>query len=323
MKLWGVTKLALGLVIILVLWFFSIGFHSNQPGSYFDKGQNAVWLESTWVKEKKSLEEIESLVKTLNENKIGTVFVHSGPFNKDGSLDNENYLALTSFLEKIRSFDENIKYQAWLGQIRGKIDLEDEEVRHEIAKQAMTLTEIVGFDGIHFDIEPVWDEDLSFVETLRETREKISANKEISVALAEFIPRSVLWTLGKFREFPNHNSEVIYRNVAEYADQIVVMVYDTDIDSPRLYRWLIAEQTVWLSRVMDEDTNLLVGIPAYEEVKEGFNPIAENVETSLTGVLRGLNNIRTKDKKVDGIAIYRFNEMSDDEWSDYANIWLK
>lgn len=312
-----------GLIVLFVAWFFLIGFYADQPGKFFHKGRNAVWLESTWVKDPEKRDNTDELVKTLEKQGINTVFVHAGPIEQDGSIDNDNYTALAKFLESAKALNEDINYQAWLGQIRGKIELDDPKVREEISKTVMTLTEIMGFDGVHFDIEPVWDEDAGFVKMLAEVRSKISNEKTISVALAEFIPQIVLDTWGRFRKFENHNSEVIYENVAQYADQIVVMVYDTDIDDPWFYRWFIAEQTIRLTKLMDEDTTLLVGIPAYDEVKEGFNPEAENVENAVNGVLRGLNNVRSRESSFEGVAIYRFDEMDEAEWNAYFDLWVK
>ena len=123
-------------------------------------------------------------------------------------IDPEIYKYAISFLDQAKELNNDIEYQSWLGQIRRKINLSDKEVRINIAKLSSMLTQMIGFDGIHFDIEPVWDDDLDFIELLKETREMMPDNKKISVALAEFIPKSVINFTEAVHEFENYNSEV-------------------------------------------------------------------------------------------------------------------
>ena len=308
--------------LFLLAWIFLFGVSSNRPGSFFNKGHNAVWLGHSWVGEEKSAEEIENLVKNLEENEIDTVFVHAGPFESDGSIPPETYKYAIDFVDRTKMLNEDIQYQAWLGQIRGVVDLDDPEVRHEMAKQSMILSGLVGFDGIHFDIEPVWDEDHAFIELLKESRELMLEEKIISVALAEFIPQSLIWMTENIYEFENYNSEVNYQNVAQYADQVVVMAYDTGIDRDWLYSWLVKEQTIWLS-ILLEGKELFVGIPAYDEMTEAFDPKVENIENGIKGIVAGLNNIRSNESNFAGVAIYPYWEIDEEEWQVYKDLWLK
>lgn len=310
------------IVAFLLFWYFILGIYMSQKGSYFNKGHNAIWINHEWVGEYKSNTDVVNLVNTLHENKIDTVFVHTGPIQADGTIDPKTYNYAVDFIEKTRSLDRNIKYQAWLGQIRSKINLSDENIRHEISKQAMVLSRLVGFDGIHFDIEPVWDNDEDFIKLLKETREILPSDKKISVALAEFIPNSVVWVMENFHKFKNYNTQVNYTNVAKYADQIVVMAYDTSIKDPWLYKWLVKEQTIWLTRLL-KNKEVFIGIPAYNDATYGFDPNVENMENGLRGITAGLNNIRSKEKNFAGVAIYPYWEVEEKEWATYEELWLK
>lgn len=324
-------------LILVLIWIFVIGISSNQHGSFFNKGHNAVWLEHKWVGEYSSEAEIQQLVNKLKDHDIDTVFVHSGPLEADGDIDAETYKYAVEFVEGVKRFDNNIQVQAWLGQVRGKIDLAAPEVRHNVAKQCMIFAQLIGFDGIHFDIEPVWDGDMDFIETLKECREILPEDKFISVALAEFIPESFLWLTEKVYPLKNHNSEVNYENVARYADQIVVMVYDTSIKKEWMYRWLVKEQTIRLTSLL-EDKEVFIGIPAYsydeEDVKnwEGidhvddidwFDPKVENVKNGLLGIIDGLNNFRSNHDSFAGVAIYPYWEIDEEEWAVYKLLWKK
>lgn len=323
--MWNLTKTTiLGVIIIAILlvWIFVIGISAKRPGAFFNKGHNATWIGHEWVGEEKNDEEIQALVGDFKKHQIDTVFVHSGPFKEDGNIDPETYQHAINFIEKAKKFDGDIKYQAWLGQIRNKIDLSDENVRHNMAKQGFILANLVGFDGVHFDIEPVWDGDFDFIAMLKESRELMADDKKMSVALAEFIPGTLIWITENVFEFKNFNTEVNYENVAKYADQIVVMAYDTGINRDWLYRWLVKEQTIWLTNIM-ADEEVFIGIPAYDEAKEGFNPEVENIENGLRGMIAGLNNLRSNEANFAGVAIYPYWDINEKEWETYEELFIK
>ncbi len=309
-------------IAAVLAWGFAFGFASNQPGSFFNNEHNAVWIGHEWVGEQKSDVDIQELVTTLKDHQIDTVFVHVGPINSSGSVDPEIYKYSLDFVETAKSFGEDIEYQAWLGQIRRKLDLSDEEVRHNISNLSIILADIIGFDGIHFDIEPVWDGDKDFITLLSEVRETLSEEKKISVALAELVPGSILWLSEHVYTFENYNSEVNYSNVAKYADQVVAMVYDIGFESEWFYRWIVAEQTIRITALLD-GTEVFIAIPSYDEKKEGFHPEAENVENGLLGITKGLNNFRSNEDNFAGVAIYSYWELDEEEWQVYDDLWLK
>jgi hypothetical protein len=244
---------------------------------------------------------------------------------------------------------------AWVGQVRGKLDLGSASVRHNILNMCMIFTDMIGMDGVHYDIEPVWDDDEDFIKLLEETRaqfdgtgsgtagepvlKNIEKKKILSVALAEFIPSSFIWFTSNVADYKNYNTEKNYLNVAEYADQIVDMVYDTGIDRDYVYRWLVKEQVIWVGDLLGGDVEFLIGIPAYGNedgesggdaamggggaATSGHNPSVENVENALLGVLNGLNDIRADEGVFTGIAVYPEWEMSEEEWGVYDGVWGK
>lgn len=314
--------MGLGLLVAILLWGYFVGFSARQSGNFFNNGNNAVWLGHEWVDDLKSDKEIQELVESLKKHQIGTVFVHVGPLNADGSVDLKTHRFADHFVKTAKQFSKEIHYEAWIGQLRGKIKLEDEKIRQNIANQSYLLVKIIGFDGIHFDIEPVWDGDLDFIKLLKTTRGLLGKDYSISVALAEFIPKFAVKILENFKEMKNYNSEVIYKNVAKYADYVVVMAYDTGIKSSWFYRLLIKEETIWLTKVLD-GKKLFVGIPAYDEANENFHPKIENVENGVRGVINGLNNIRSNEKNFMGIAIYPYWQISAEEWAIFDKLWLQ
>lgn len=307
---------------LVLLWYFIFGINLNKKGSFFNKGHNAVWINHEWVGEYKSNAEINDLINNFHNHQIDTVFVHSGPIEADGRIDPQTYAYAAGFIEKAKAIDPDIQFQAWLGQIRNKINLDDENVRHEVAKEAMLLTQIIGFDGVHFDIEPVWDEDLGFISLLKGTREILPKGKKISVAMAELIPQSFVWMMQNWHQFKNYNTQINYENVGKYADQVVVMAYETSIKKVWLYNWLLKEQTIWLTNLM-KGKEVFIGIPSYDKETQSFDPSVENVENGVKGILSGLNDFRSDENNFAGIAIYPYWETDEKDWKVYDNLWLK
>ena len=320
-KIWKITGWSVALLVAIFLWLTLFGLSSNQPGHVYNKGQNAVWIGHKWVGEYSGSGDVQKLVTTLKDNGFGTVFVHVGPLKSDGTIAPDKYKYVIDFLEKARTIDKTIKYQAWMGQVRGKINLSDESVRHNVSNLCMMMTYMIDFDGVHFDVEPVWDGDEDFIKTLGECRTRVKAGTKISVALAEYIPKSLIWMTSRFKEFKNYNTQVNYRNVGQYADQIVTMTYDTGFEKSWTYRWLVKEQVVGVTKLF-KDKEVFIAIPAYDEKKDGFNPEIENVENGMRGIINGLNNSRSREENFAGVAIYPFWEFDKDEITTYRKLWL-
>jgi len=313
--------LSLLFIFIFLFFYFFIGIKSDKPGFAFNKQHNAIWISHKWVGENMSELEIEKLVSNFEKYEFDTIFVHSGPLDGMGNVNKDLYPYAKQFITYAKSLNPDIEYQAWLGQIRSKIDLESPSVRENIAKLSKHLVSDIGFDGIHFDIEPVWDEDYAFIKTLEETRKSIP-NAKISVALAEFIPKLLISLTKNSKNWKNYNSQVNYTNVSLYADQIVDMVYDTGINSEFWYKLLVREQTIWLSNIL-EGKELFIAIPSYEDNLRASNPDIENIENGLKGVRDGLNNIRSNVETFSGIAVYSYWETDNAEWNTYINNWVK
>lgn len=321
LKLWKITKWSSIFLFIIIVWAIVFGFSSTKPGFEYNKNTNAVWISHKWAGKYHGRGEVQGLVNTLKSIGVNTVFVHVGPLEKDGTIPPDRYMYAIDFLEKARLIDQTINYQAWIGQIRGKIGLSDKNVRKNVSELCMKLTYFNEFDGIHFDIEPVWDGDYAFIQTLEECRAKIKDGSKISVALAEFIPKSFIWLAGQFKEFKNYNTEINYRNVAKHADSIVVMTYDTSFKKSWIYKLFVKEETIRVTRLL-KDTEVFIGIPAYKKPNDAFDPLVENLENGLKGIISGLKNTRSRVSSFAGVAIYPFWELNQNDIKTYQKLWL-
>lgn len=319
--------------LIFIGWYFVIGPKVNEPGWEYNQGKNAIWIKHDWAEKEIPEVVIRDFVKKLVEHQIQYVFVHVGPVEGNGILPTARYAQATRFLEIARAESEEVVWLAWVGQLRSKLSLEQQTTRRNVVRAAVTLTQVTGFEGIHYDIEPIFSGDNYFVKLLEETREALGKEGFISVAADEWqserLTRWISFVLNKHSR--SYWNTAYYRQISGLVNQIVVMTYDTHFDQPWLYRWWVEQQLLYVDRAMDSLeanptrvglTELLIGIPSYEDEKESFNPIAENVKTGLEGVINGKNNLRMKTDNFVGVAIYPMWEMDEGEWYIWDRLWL-
>lgn len=168
--LWISIVLVAVLLAMIFVWVFFVGVSTGKTGSFFNKGKNAVWIAHEWASDRKSDAEIRGLVSRLSAHGISTIFLHVGPLDEYGFINSEIYKETVGFVEKVRAFSPDMKILAWMGQVRGKLDLSSVAVRHNILNMCVIFTDMIGMDGVHYDIEPVWDNDGDFIKLLEETR---------------------------------------------------------------------------------------------------------------------------------------------------------
>ncbi len=309
-------------LILFLCWYFAIGPSSGKPGNFYNKGENAVWLEHEWVDRFKTPEQIQSLVTRLSSAGMRFVYVHVGPIESDGGISPQRYPFANDFLKKARSFDSRMQFLAWMGQIRGKLKFQDAGIRSRIAETAQVLVDGVGFDGVHYDIEPLLDEDTDFLTLLEETRTKIGESRTISVALREMIPYFTGKILSYVLDVDVFNHPDFYQKIAKRSDQIVIMTYENTIRKAWIYRYFLKNEVIWVSRALAQTgAKIFIGLPTYDALSDTFYPEAENIENGLLGLIDGLNSWRTDEENFGGVALFRFGTTSPEEWEMYEKLF--
>lgn len=332
------------LLFIFMAWYFLLGPSDENPGSFFNTGENAIWLEHEWVDQPKSVSEISALVNRLGQSRIQYVYVHVGPIEENGGVSPQRYLYARDFLQTARAYGDRIQYLAWLGQLRGKIAFQDSQIRLNIAETARKFVQEIGFDGVHYDIEPLFDSDIDFLFLLEETREKIGDERLISVALREMVPYFTGRILSWFLKLDTFNHPLFYQKITDRADQIVIMTYENSIKKPALYRYFVKNELIWLTRILSGTgggdgadrvnsaggrsgaggaggAKIFIGLPTYDQPSLTFYPEAENIENGLLGLISGLNNWRSVRERFAGVALYRYSTTDEKEWKTYQNLW--
>lgn len=329
----AIIILAFGSLILFfaIILYFVIGLHSQTHASQkTDQLSSAFWMEHAWSASTQSANaksanaktdaDFQTLLSQITALSTGTpvkdLYFHTGSINEDGSAATDLSIPTTR-LAALSGL--GITNYAWLGQVRAKINLEDPTVRAKIISSSTWLIS-QGFDGIHLDIEPVRKDDESFFTLLEELRAALPDTK-LSIATDEWQPHFISQLMAWFYEvdIESYWTTGQIKRAADYADQIVIMTYDTNFKDPDLYTWWVEQQTVALSNILSSasiatPTELLIGLPSYET---GLNidPDAENLQTGLAGLLRGLKNLRGNPNAITGYAIYAYWEIDAEEWS--------
>ena len=316
--------IVVAITALLAGWYFIIGPHSDLEGKDFNLESNGLWLQHAWVGNEQETAVIEDLALKLAKYDIKYVYVHTGPFDSDGTIPEERYKFASEFLKILKAKNPDIVALAWVGQVRSELDIDDSIIRKNITTTCGELISETGFDGIHYDIEPIAHEDTAFLTLLEETRTELGDSAFISVATDEWQPSLLSDLAGEilYQDIKSYWETDYFKSTAETADQIVIMTYDTSLGETEHYEWLVEQQIIYLTQILvDSDAQLLIGIPTYEDDKESFDPEVENMETGLKGVVQGLNNKRTNVSVFTGVAIYADWETDESEWGIYENLW--
>jgi hypothetical protein len=306
------------LLIVPVSYAVSLRvYYSGDPSAGArTRNRDALWLGHAWVDGRKTAADVTALTQRLQGTGIRDLYVHAGPLEHDGSLP----LAKVSpkarwFVEAVRAAAPGVRVQAWLGDVvqPGKdpgMNLDDAAVRKRVVESAAAVLQ-QGFQGIHYDFEPVRSGSKGYLAVLDETR---ALGATLSVAAAQIDP---LWYLHAV-PVDKWWSQNYFRQVAERVNQIAVMSYDTAMPLESLYGGYVAKQTKLALEVTPPGTDLLMGLPAYWE----NNPVhwgkAETVSAAVRGARLGLGDSARQNF---GLALYVDFAATDAHWAAYRDGW--
>lgn len=285
-----------------------------------------IWVEHRWVQDQHSLQDYEVFCAHLNRHRVTDLYMHVGPFSGDGTIPPERYPNAQTFITEMQSACAEVRYHAWMGQIDsrygGPLNISSPTVRASMIKTADLFLDL-GFDGIHYNIEPLVSGDHVILTLLDETRVLTkNRGKLLSIAADELDPLGhpkILGTLlGRGAGLWNKQD---YHEVSARVDQIAVMLYDTSIPWAWAFTALVAWETDQLDKATRYDVDLLIGVPTYEDKRLNFNAGAENITSSLKGIKLGGQSINRPADQF-GIALYANWTTSDEEWEVLRKEWL-
>ena len=335
--LWQVLAVIVlaGALIAQFGWWGLAAKVTNYSGAHFNLGQNATWVAHDWVGQTHRQSEYDALAQRLQSAQITYIFAHVGPLTGDGGILADRFPNARAFTAALHARLPDLHILAWIGQIyrvgadpsEDIIDLSRSQTRDNITTTAHTFTDTLGFDGIHYDIEPVPNNDNHFLDLLDATRSSIGAGKMLSLSTPNWIPvarvTDVLQTL--------RNQENVwwttyyYGAVSKHVDQIVAMMYNTGMPTAPLYELVVQQETAHILHTVaaaSPTTRVIIAIPTYtQSPTRAFHASAENIQTGLHAVIGGLNE-NDGLSAFAGLAIYPEWLTTDADWALYDQQWL-
>ncbi|GAB1816985.1 glycoside hydrolase family 18 protein [Herbidospora sp. RD11066] len=284
-------------------------------------GTDALWMGHMWVDGRRTEKDLEELKPRLTH--MRDLFVHSGPYGPDGKLDPNLHPKSRDFLNWARNQLPGVRVLPWLGQTvdeedRGSLDLGDPATRANIIAGAREIVAL-GYDGVHYNFEPVVDGDADYLKLLDETRAAIP-NARISVSSHQIEPfPGAVFTWNTVVGHGKYWSEAYFTTVAEKVDQVAVMTYDSWTPLQTLYGGWVARQARKAFALAPKETSVLIGAPAYHDHMVGVSDYAESVEMAAEGMRLAITETPRENA---GLALYVDFAATEQDWKEYLTSWV-
>ncbi|MFF0851500.1 hypothetical protein ACFYVM_10710 [Streptomyces sp. NPDC003280] len=320
------------LVLVLPLLTAETALRVNYTGSpapgTLTRDKDALWLGHAWVDGRKSDEDVRALAERLRGTGIRDLYVHAGPLEHDGTLPEAAYRKAGRLVAAVHRELPGVRVQAWLGDVLATegpdgLRLERAATRAAIVASARDVL-AAGFEGTHFDLEPLHSGDRDYLSLLDDLRALTRAQHAVlSVAAHQIDPLPGFHSFwGTTTGHPKWWSQAYFGQVARRVDQIAVMSYDTMQPLQSLYGGYVAQQTSLALEVTPESTDLLMGLPFYHENRFGHWAHAETVPAAVRGVRLGLSRTDA-DRARFGVALYVDFAATEADWAAYREGWAR
>jgi hypothetical protein len=198
----------------------------------FNQDRNAVWLEHRWLEKPHSVEEMEQMFRFLDHHGIVYAYPHLIPFDSAGRLPPPQPRADARLPGQRAPGGPEHEVLPWVGGLRvgyrrsrpGTLDLGDLGQRQRIVAECRGLMD-EGFDGIHLNVEPVANGGRRLPRPAAGPaggggdRHPLPLRDAAGPVAPAFAP-NFFWTAD------------YYARIADSADQVVLMTYDTALPTP-------------------------------------------------------------------------------------------
>lgn len=289
-------------------------------------GPSALWLSQAWAGQAHSRAQYQALAHQLSSARIGNVFVHVGPLDGDGALAPERYSNASALVVSLHRLDPLVRIQAWVGQLvapDGPLQLGDSAVRGRIEATASQLLG-VGFDGIHYDLEPIVSGNRSFVALLDATSVLTRRDHRLlSVSAPPSDPTPVGFLLERLDSGYQPWTLGYYRVVAARVDQIAVLTYGHGLPTAWAYGSYVRALTHQLVSAIPRGPTMLIGLPTYDVVDWGVFHHAETLQAGLRGIREGIATLPRDEAERTGVAIYAGWTTDQAQWKAFREGWLR
>jgi len=322
----GLAVVATGLAATLLLAggmaALVVSGRGDPPATARGAGDDALWLGHAWVDGRRTQADLDALALRLRPGGIRDVFVHVGPLSPRGSLDPGLRPRARWLVSALHQAVPGLRVQAWLGQVvgRGHLDLGSAQARARVLGSARQVL-ADGFDGIHYDLEPVPDGDAGYLDLLAGTHALTRPRGLIlSVAAFQIEPLPLLRFPDRLvTGHPHWWSTGYLRQVSRQVDQVAVMAYDTGLPSRAAYTGYVRRQTALALRAVPDDVDLLIGVPAFRADNLGHHASAETLTAAIRGVRLGAG--AHPPRRPPGLALFADYTATPGDWTVYLAEW--
>ncbi|WP_043640589.1 glycoside hydrolase family 18 protein [Nonomuraea candida] len=320
----GLRLLALALVVVVALAALLAAAlrlqFTGAPETWAKStGNDALWLGHAWVDGRRTEGDVERLAARLRATGVKDVYVHSGPFEWDGRLDPAKYPNARNFIQWMREHLPAVRVSAWLGQsVKNGLDLDDPRSRANVLAGVAAVME-QGYDGIHYNFEPIGDGDTEFLGLLEQTRRHTAL---LSTATPQIEPYPGLrLTARAVLGHDKYWSPGYFRQVVARVDQVAVMTYDSFTPSQSLYGGHVARQAALALDLVPAAKALYIGAPAYHDHDHGlpWGDHAESVAMAAEGARLALSEHGRRERF--GLALYVDFAATEEDWREYMTRW--
>ena len=329
-KLPSGAKVVIGLVLaVVVVVGVVIGLRQLKPPEA-ELQPNALWIGTEWTYEEHEPEAIADFVEQLHEHDIGTVYAWVSWLQEDGTWRGaENFAKVRVFANQLKAVYPEVELHGWIS-FPANLDedgyrLDDEELQQNIADFSASVVGELGYDGIFLNVEPVWDGDESFLALLRKVRTSVGDEVPVSAAIPpDWSPEDADIPVPPLIVPGTVWAKEYKQSVALLTDHMAIMAYNSGLSSAEDYEvWMAYQVATFADAISElgEGTNLLIGIPTYDEELPGHDPEVESVPAALRGLDEGLSQAGEAAVFVQGVAIYAGWTTDEIEWQQF-NDWL-
>ncbi|MEW2153874.1 glycosyl hydrolase family 18 protein [Streptomyces sp. NPDC007189] len=329
-----VLRSALAALVVLLLPALAaetalrVNYSGTPSGGTHTRDRDALWLGHAWTDGRKTDADVTALVRRLRHTGIRDLYVHAGPLEHDGTLPESAYPRARWLIGAVHRQAPSIRVQAWLGDEVAPekpyaMHLERQATRAAVVESARQIL-AAGFQGAHFDLEPLHSGDRNYLALLDALRRVTRARHAVlSVAAHQIDPLPAFHSFwGTVTGHPKWWSQAYFGQVARRVDQIAVMSYDTMQPLQSLYGGYVAQQTSLALEVTPESTDLLMGLPFYHENRFGHRAGAETVPAAVRGVRLGLSRTDAGRARF-GVALYVDFAATEADWRAYEEAWVR
>lgn len=181
----AILLLVLGLLAVLSWgWAPSTSSHTACGLAH-----NAAWISVDWTSLPVDESSVRQLAVDASNRHLRYLFPFTTYVREDGF--SPSYAHATGFAAAFRRYNRETLLLAWVGVplkktgvtgIKGWVDLSDTSQRAAIVDFVAELVTEAGFDGVHLNVETVWDGSPDYLSLLDETRAALGPQCFLSVA---------------------------------------------------------------------------------------------------------------------------------------------